>query len=70
MGSGLSARASLTASGLSRRTIPAHPMGIVQQRPRGDWGEPWDHADWYYVEWWRIRLARARYFAGFAWRNE
>lgn len=43
-------------SGLSaRRTIPAHPMGIVQQRPRGDL---WTHADWYAAEWLRIRLAR------------
>lgn len=43
-----------------RRTIPAHPMGIIQQRPRGDaWaGDPWDHADWYACEWWRIRGTR------------
>ena len=48
-----------------RKTISAHPMGIVQQRPRGDLWEP---VDWYQAEWWRIRLARMlaqEYFAGF-----
>jgi hypothetical protein len=52
-----------------RRTIPAHPMSIIQQRPRdesGLWSNP---ADWYAAEWWRIRgayLFAQEYFAGFA----
>ena len=42
-----------------RLTIPAHPMGIIQKRPRGI-AHPWSNpADWYEAKWERIRLAEA-----------
>lgn len=48
-----------TEDSLSRRTIPAHPMGIIQKRPRGI-AHPWSNpADWYEAKWERIRLAEA-----------
>ncbi len=78
--SGLSVRKAARSSDTTRRAIPAHPMGIVQQRPRGDL---WTPADWYAAEWWRIRLSRMirqafdeakqreedAYFAGFKGRR-